>query len=97
VHAGFNLAGCLYIHGAFVQAHLKNEWSNLNAVAMREMAFPNDPAAVDKRPISAAEIAEMDGVVGDAENTVLTADPRTVRSDMAFGAAANDELPTGKL
>jgi len=64
---------------------------------MREVAFPNDPAAVDKRPISAAEVAEMDAVVGDAENTVLAADPRTVRSDMAFCAAANNELATGEL
>jgi hypothetical protein len=62
----------------------------LQPVAVGEAALAHDSLTIDERSISAAEIADSDGVGGNQKLTVLPADPIAVRSDMAFRAAAEN-------
>jgi hypothetical protein len=72
--------------------HFKDQRTNLQRVAVAELALIDKALTVNEGTVAAAQVANADGVPADEEHAVLAADQFAVGADMAFGAAADDEL-----
>ena len=84
----------LGLGGAGVDAQLKDQRADLNLIAMRQQALANQADAVDEGAVGAAQIAQAHLLRGDAQQTMLPADPGAVGADVTFGAAPEDEFAT---
>jgi hypothetical protein len=74
----------------------KDQGADLDLIPLCQGTFPNQPGTVDQGAIGAPEVAQVQGVFGDAEHAMLPAHPGTVGPDVTLVTPTNDKLALRK-